>query len=380
MAGSVLTGLWKWATSWLERGQARFRERSSAQWGEQFPGASVSVTMHGGGGGGGHVHIYPESMAPVRPDDLAAAGRRPQAGVVPNDPANIPRWSSHAARMAASDLQVATYVHVRITEALVADLTQAVADLQAAIARVVNGIGPNASALQQALNDSQAANAALQAAYDKQLSDDAIEDADFQAQIADLQGKLDTANSQANDAAAALVAATAQLDQIGSAAGTLPPTDQPPAAPPATDESGNPITDDQGNPVDTEGNPLPEAPPGDLGGMDSGITPGQGSDPVVTAPGDPAFPMGEPPDPTGGEGTPAPADGGSEPAIDPITGAPVVSDGTAETPPADTTGDTTTAPDVPPADTTPADQPPATPDTGAVDQPPEGDQPQVNPV
>ena len=163
----------------------------------------------------------------------------------------IPRWVRHADRMSSKDLQIATYVHVRIMEVQMADLKQVVDDLVRAVQGVIDRIGNSGSDLQQALADAKAANEQLQAAYDKQMSDDAIEDADFQTQIADLQGQLATANGTISDSANAIVQATAQLDQIGTTADTTPipttpPTDEAPMGEPA-DPTGGAGTGDTGN-------------------------------------------------------------------------------------------------------------------------------------
>jgi len=112
------------------------------------------------------------------------------AGIVPNLDDLIPRWIRHAVDLSLGDLLVATYVHVRTQEYLMADLTQAITDLEAAVAAVPARI-----------------TAAVEAASATSSPADAATIADLQAQLAAAQ----QANATAGDQIVATTAAVTAL-------------------------------------------------------------------------------------------------------------------------------------------------------------------------
>lgn len=159
---------------------------------------------------------------------------------------HISRWVGHAQRLNPHDLAIATYVHIRIVEEMMADLQQSVTDLQVAVQGVSDRLAAGGQDLTQALADAQAANAALQAAYQQQLSDDAVEDAQFQATIDDLNAQLATATAQAQAAADAIQTEVANLNNIAVGQPVNPPPvdtglDPSQGAPPSDGPVVNPV-------------------------------------------------------------------------------------------------------------------------------------------
>lgn len=127
----------------------------------------------------------------------------------------VERWVRHASRMTPSDVLIAIYVHVRELEIQMADLTQAVADLQTAVQGVSDRVGPTVDALKQAVADAQAALDAANAA-------DTVEDAAAAQQIADLQAALDALNASATAAVTAVEGSVTALNAIAAPADPAP--------------------------------------------------------------------------------------------------------------------------------------------------------------